>query len=105
MMPRALNNLLLLPGRLVGAVRLMWVLCSKYGYLKSAVRNSAIDASSEPLPWYTYPAIEFISQFDFSSKSVFEYGSRNSTLFWSRLSTSVTSVEHDPKWLEIVSSR
>jgi hypothetical protein len=101
----ALNNLISLPGRLAGAVRLSWILCSKYGYLKSAARNSAIDPSGVPLPWYTYPAIEFIAQLDFANKSVFEYGSGNSTLFWSRVSTRVTSVEHNPEWFEVVSAR
>ncbi len=103
-MPKALNNLLSLPGRLAGAVRLTWILWSKYGYLKSAAKNSAIDSSGVPLPWYTYPAIEFITQLDFSNKSLFEYGSGNSTLFWSRVCTSVTSVEHNPAWFDIVSA-
>jgi hypothetical protein len=52
------------------------------------------------VPWYTYPAIEFLKQFDFSGKRVFEYGSGNSTVFWSRRAASVISVEDEEKWVE-----
>ena len=52
------------------------------------------------MPWYTYPAIEFLKQFDFSGKRVFEYGSGNSTVFWSRRAASVVSVEDEEEWVD-----
>jgi len=57
-----------------------------------------VDKAGEPLPWYTYPAIDYINQLDFSDKCVYEFGSGNSSLFWSRISKEVVSVEHDEKW-------
>ena len=29
------------------------------------------DRDGNPIPWYTYPAIEYISQFDYSEKEIF----------------------------------
>ena len=48
----------------------------------------------------TYPALEYIRQLDFRHRAVFEYGSGNSTLFWSAIAGRVVSVEHDREWFE-----
>jgi hypothetical protein len=74
-----------------------------YGHLYSVSKKQSIDARGEPIPWYTYPAIEYLRQLDFSDKSVFEYGSGNSTIFWSRNARRVVSVEHDLAWHQRVS--
>jgi hypothetical protein len=74
-----------------------------YGHLNSVSKKRSIDARGEPIPWYTYPAIEYIKQLDFSDKSVFEYGAGNSTVFWSRIAARVVSVEHDEIWYQTVS--
>jgi len=52
------------------------------------------------VPWYTYPAIEYLLQFDLSNKSVFEWGSGGSSLFFSKRAKNVCSVENDSKWFE-----
>ena len=56
------------------------------------------DCHGNPLPWYTYPAIEFLSQFDYSQKDIFEFGCGNSSLFWAERANSVTSVEDKKDW-------
>jgi precorrin-6B methylase 2 len=70
--------------------------------LKSTFKYAAIDNNSNPIPWYTYPAIEYIKQLDFSQKTIFEYGSGNSSLFWAGISKSVISVENDEDWYKKV---
>ncbi|MGH9307724.1 MAG: class I SAM-dependent methyltransferase, partial [Vicinamibacterales bacterium] len=60
--------------------------------------KAAVDRSGRPVPWYTYPAIEYLQQFDFSQSRVFEYGSGNSTLFWTERAAQVVSVEDDERW-------
>ncbi|MDO9582623.1 MAG: hypothetical protein Q7J24_05875 [Desulfomicrobium sp.] len=55
-------------------------------------------ADGSPIPWYTYPAIEYLSQFDTNGLHVFEYGCGNSSLFWARKGAQVWSVEHDAQW-------
>ena len=59
-----------------------------------------IDRDGNPIPWYTYPAIEYLSQFDYSDKKIFEFGCGNSSLFWAKNAKSVLSVEDNPTWFE-----
>lgn len=40
-----------------------------------------VDRDGNPLPWYTYPAIEYLSQFDYGEKTIFEFGCGYSSLF------------------------
>ncbi len=76
-----------------------------HGHWRSARLHRPIDAQGEPLPWFTYPAIEFIRQFDLKSKRVFEYGAGNSTLFWSARCAAVVSVESDREWHRHLAAR
>ncbi|MBV8161894.1 MAG: class I SAM-dependent methyltransferase, partial [Acidimicrobiia bacterium] len=75
------------------------------GYLKSNWRNQAVDASGQPTPWYTFPALAYLASLDFSGKEVFEFGSGNSTLYWQRRAARVTAVEHDEEWHALVAPR
>lgn len=58
------------------------------------------DKDGNPIPWYTYPAIEYLAQFDYSDKEVLEFGCGYSSLFWANRAQSVTSIEDNPKWFE-----
>lgn len=78
------------------------ILKNGYGLKKTIDSNSCIDAEDNPIPWYTYPAIEYIKQLDFSKSIVFEFGSGNSSIFWSRESQKVTSVENNSDWYKKV---
>ena len=75
----------------------------EHGYLRSFVENKCVDSHGNPIPWYTYPAIEQLSSWDFRDCDVLEYGSGNSTLWWMERAKSVTSIENSVKWHEYVS--
>lgn len=77
----------------------------QYGHLLSRRMRLPVTREGEPLPWYTYPAIEYLQQLDFSSRDVFEFGSGNSSQFWAQKARSVTSVEHDRPWHAMVEQR
>lgn len=79
------------------------ILVFDYGQLKSSIRERSINRKGEKIPWYTYSAIEFLSQLDFSDKSIFEYGSGNSSFFWAKRSKELISIEDDEKWYKLVS--
>lgn len=49
-------------------------------------------------PWMTYSFLDYIKNLDLSEKSVFEWGSGNSTIFWSEISNKVVSVENNDEW-------
>ena len=74
------------------------ILARDYGHWKSLKQKACIDAEGNPIPWYTYPAIEYLKQFDFSGMTVFEYGSGNSSHFWAERAGKVFSVEDDKSW-------
>lgn len=76
-----------------------------YGQYKSLLKKSAIGYGGESIPWYSYPAIEYIKGIDFSEKTVFEYGSGNSTLFWAKRAKSVVAVESSKEWYELIHSK
>lgn len=79
----------------VRAARSLWF---DYAHVRSAAIHQAVDADGRAVPWYTYPAIEYLRQLDFSDKTVFEYGSGNSTLFWGASAKQVVSAEEDERW-------
>ncbi len=59
-----------------------------------------VDKDGNPIPWYTYPAIEYLSQFDYGNKEIFEFGCGNSSMFWAERAKQVTSIEDNPQWFE-----
>jgi hypothetical protein len=76
------------------------IFIDEYGFKNSVDQSMPIDKDGQPLPLYTYPAIEYIKSIDFKGKKIFEYGSGNSTLFWLDKGAIVTSVENDESWRE-----
>lgn len=72
---------------------------------KSIDEKCCLDKDGNPLPWYTYPAIEYLKQFDYSDKNIFEYGHGMSSLFWAQRSKKVISTEDNPKWLDELSKK
>lgn len=74
------------------------ILSRDYGHYQSAKDWQSIDKKGQPIPWYSYPMVEYLKQLDFSQKTVFEYGSGNSTLFWANRSKRVVAIEDDLAW-------
>jgi hypothetical protein len=77
-------------------------LSTGYGQWESIKREMCIDAQKNPIPWYTYPAIEYLRQLDVSDKSVFEFGCGNSSLFWAQRAKEVISIEDNKIWYETI---
>jgi predicted O-methyltransferase YrrM len=57
------------------------------------------------LPWFSYAAIDFLKRHLRKEMQVFEFGSGGSTLFFAQRCKSVTSVEDNARWCEIVAAR
>jgi len=77
---------------------------SDYGWWESYKRGLPIDKQGNPIPWVTYPFIEFIEGRLKNNLEVFEYGSGNSTFWYAKRVKYVTSVEHDRDWYEKIKS-
>lgn len=76
-----------------------------YGHLKTLETGSCIDKNGNSIPWFTYPAIEYLSQFDLSNLDVLEWGSGNSSDYFSKRCNAICSVEHNPDWYAIVKAK
>lgn len=74
----------------------------EYGQWRSMRARKSVGASGEPIPWYTYPAIEYLCSFNFKECDVFEFGAGNSSLFWSARANSIISVEDTSDWFQFV---
>ncbi len=69
------------------------------GWQQSIKRGLPSDQSGGELPWLSYPALAWLDAAFQGAERVFEYGSGNSTLWFSRRASSVVSVEHDGAWV------
>lgn len=74
----------------------MWE--KEYAVARTIEEKICEDKDGNPIPWYTYPAIEYLRQFDYSEKKIFEYGCGYSSPFWARRAEKVVSIEDNPTY-------
>ena len=74
------------------------ILRDDYGQRKSLWKGQCLDGAGNYVPWFTYPAIEYLNQLDLSHMRVLEFGSGYSTLYWARRTKQVTSIEDNKGW-------
>jgi hypothetical protein len=75
------------------------------GQLRSAVTGKVVDRRGGPLPWLTYPAIDFLGSLAYEGKKVLEFGSGYSTLWWAQRADSVISLEADQRWMDAMADQ
>lgn len=75
------------------------------GYVRSVLTNCAVDNAGMPLPWMNYELIGFLKDRLTKELNIFEYGSGNSTLFFSSYVNMITSVEYDSHWYTLIESK
>jgi len=92
----------LLPRSIGAELKVMRRFVEEYGHLKSVRSLSSIDIDRKCIPWYTYPAIEYLVQFDYGKKTVFEWGAGNSSIFWSKRAKHVVSIEDHSGWFDTI---
>jgi hypothetical protein len=92
----------------LGVRQICWLVESlehAHGHLASRAMQLPVDAAGQPLPWYTYPAIQYLSQLDLSEWDAFEFGSGNGSLFWAERTRSLVSIESDRQWHDLIVRR
>lgn len=67
---------------------------------RSIDEKVCVDKDGNSIPWYTYPAIEYLSQFDYSALKIFEFGCGYSSAFWAERALKVVSIEDKTEWFE-----
>jgi len=79
---------------------------NKIGYLKEKGFFNSFnifapeDSIGNPIPWLTYSFVDFLVPRLNNTVSIFEYGSGNSTLFFSKHVKRIVTLEHDRIWAE-----
>lgn len=74
------------------------IVAMQLGWRKSFESGRPVDALGMPIPWHTYPAIEFLNTLNYAGRRVFEYGCGNSSIFWASRVNEIFAVENDPNW-------
>jgi hypothetical protein len=75
------------------------------GHFRSAVTSRPVDAFGNALPWYTYPAVDFLSVLDLKQARVAEFGSGQSTVWWAGRAKEVLAIESNPDWFHEVGDK
>jgi len=94
--PKALTKLL--------SLRLFGYLLD-IGWFSAFKAGEPVDKNFEPLPWLTYSFIDFIIERLNKEFNVFEFGSGNSTLFFTKRVKQVSSVGHNNVWYNKLKSK
>lgn len=81
---------------------IMNILDKGHGHSRSVIEKKPVDAEGRPLPWFTYPAIEYLSQLDLSNYTILEWGLGNSSLFFSGRCKEIFSIEHNEEWFSLI---
>jgi hypothetical protein len=74
------------------------------GWIASVESGRPVNAQGQPIPWFTYPAIDFLDSKILPNWSVLEWGCGNSTLWWAAKTARVFSVEHNAEWHQKISA-
>jgi len=72
------------------------------GWLNSLAATKPVNKTGEPVPWFTYPAIDFLDPRVKPEWKVLEYGSGQSTFWWAKRVAKIYSAEHDRQWFEMM---
>ena len=75
------------------------------GWLNSLRCNRPISEDNKPIPWFTYPAIDFLDDIVQKNWLVFEWGSGNSTLWWASKVEKVIAIEDNQEWFMEVKNK
>lgn len=71
---------------------------ARTGHFRSSLAGRAVAADGAPLPWYTYPAIDFLAARDYAERQVLEFGGGQSTLWWQARARGVVTFESHYGW-------
>ena len=75
------------------------------GWINSFKKNLPLNSDNTPIPWTTYPFINFIETRLSTDMNLFEFGAGYSTLFYSRKIRSVIAIEHNKEWYSAIKKR
>jgi Glycosyl transferase family 2 len=86
--------------RIAGAVLAPLLFSYRTGHFRSSLKMAAVDKDGAPIPWYSYPCIDFLKHRPYEGRVILEFGGGQSTLWWARRASRVVTLEGDRAWYE-----
>ncbi len=77
----------------------------KPSWIRSFLEGFSQDDDGNPVPWMSYPAIEFLQNTVQKNHQIFEFGCGASTLFFADKVQKVIGLETSEKWLGIIAEK
>jgi hypothetical protein len=74
------------------------------GWFRSFDEKASVDLHGKPIPWFTYPAYDFLKKRLPADICVFEYGCGGGTLWWATKVKEVVACEHNLDWYKKISA-
>lgn len=75
------------------------------GWFQSRFQGYPVDGQGNPIPWFTYSALYFLSKKDLKNYKVFEFGSGQSTFWFSDRCAKVVAVDHDANFFSFLENK
>ncbi|NBX52214.1 MAG: hypothetical protein EBT63_00985 [Proteobacteria bacterium] len=75
---------------------------NKLSWINSLREGISVDEANNPIPWYCYQAINFLSKNLTKNDVIFEFGSGSSTIFYHTRAKKVVSIETNEIWFKII---
>jgi len=60
----------IIPRKAKKSLRNFWILADKYGQRRSIKYDKCLDKKGQEIPWYTYPAYEYLNSLDFKDLDI-----------------------------------
>lgn len=74
------------------------------GWNLSYIHKESLAPNGTPIPWLTYSLLDFLTERIHKNMTFFEYGSGNSTIYFSKLVKKIDAVEDNKEWLKKVAA-
>ena len=74
------------------------ILGCEFGQFETIKNWDCVNASNKKIPWYTYPACEFVQSLDLRDLKITEFGSGSSSLFYLDRGAILSSIEGNEDW-------
>jgi len=68
-------------------------------------RRGPVAINNRIVPWFTFPAIEYLDSLQIEKRKVFEYGAGNSTIYFSKRGCDVSSSESSHEWGDYIRTK
>jgi len=74
------------------------------GWMRSLEQRKPIDKNGDAMPWMNFPIIKLLEERLTTDLDLFEFGSGYSTQFYAQKVNTVTSLEYDEEWYQLIKS-